>query len=299
MFNYTAIITTYNSERTIAGAIMSISNQDIVPAEVILIDDQSNDRTVRLAQEFHNKVKNFQIVVNASNLGQSAGRNIGANLASSEYLVFFDDDDISFESRSKAHAAHFALGADVSFVSSTKNYPNGYSVKCLNKDLTLNPNTTDLVKYLLLGLESLSIKDVFVPASTCGISKDAFHKIGGYDVNFRRLEDVDLAIKSSIGGLKFSWTSEIEVARAFSENSTKGSGIDMMFEEKLLHKYRKFLEPDEFVNALIHAKTRKLYFSKSYIKLILHLVCNPVYSALYLSRIRKFLTRIVHDLRKS
>ena len=298
MFNYTAIVTSFNSEKTITASLDSVSNQLIPPSQVILVDDYSSDHTIELASRFLETLNNFQIVVNDANLGQSAGRNMAAELANSDYLMFFDDDDESLDSRSLTHASHFSRGADISFVSSIKNYPNGYRIKCLDKELDLSPTTTDLVKYLLLGVESSSIQKVFIPASTCAITKAAFHKTGGFDVNFRRLEDVDLAIKCASANFMFSWTSEIGVTRSFTENSTKGHGVDMLFEEKLLHKYKDVLKPQEYVNALTHTQARRLYFSRSYFQLVLHLIRNPKYSVKSCSRVKKLLSRVVHDLRK-
>lgn len=299
MFNYTAIVTSFNSEKTITAALASVSTQLIPPSQVILVDDKSSDCTIELASKFLGVFNDFQIVRNNDNLGQAAGRNIAADLANSDYLIFFDDDDESLDSRSQAHASHFSLGADISFVSSIKRYPNEYQINCLNKELNLNPTTANLVRYLLLGVESASIQEVFIPASTCAISKAAFKKAGGFDVNFRRLEDVDLAIKCAAANLKFSWTPEIGVARSFTENSTKGHGVDMLFEEKLLHKYNDLLEPHEYVNALLHVQARKFYFSRSYYKLVLHLIRNPKYSIKSISRIKRLLGRVVHDLRKN
>ena len=56
--------------------------------EVIVIDDGSNDGSSKILESIHN-IKYFKQL----NLGVSAARNRGIDLATCEYVVFFDSDD--------------------------------------------------------------------------------------------------------------------------------------------------------------------------------------------------------------
>jgi len=86
------IIPAYNVEKYLKAALDSIKAQTELPDEVILIDDGSTDKTLAVAEEY-----GFSIpykVLSIENGGQGNARNLGVSLASSEYVYFFDSDDL-------------------------------------------------------------------------------------------------------------------------------------------------------------------------------------------------------------
>lgn len=86
------IIPAYNVENYLKAALDSIKEQTELPDEVILIDDGSSDQTLEVAKAFEFTVP-YQIV-SIENAGQGNARNLGVGLASSEYVYFFDSDDL-------------------------------------------------------------------------------------------------------------------------------------------------------------------------------------------------------------
>ena len=92
---YAAVLTTFNAEKTIERALESILAQSISATEIVIIDDASQDATVKILHSSFNHVPNLTIIVNEKNSGQSFSRNIAAQISTSELLIFFDDDDIS------------------------------------------------------------------------------------------------------------------------------------------------------------------------------------------------------------
>jgi len=299
MLKYSAVITSFNSENTIEKALASIFHQEISPVEVILIDDNSLDATVAIARSLQLKFGNLQIIVNEKNKGQAFNRNLAAKLSNSEHLIFFDDDDFSLSVRSTLHAHHFKSGSDISFVSSLKKYPKGFEVKFINNSTTTYPNVNELIKLLILGHKLDSLSDVYIPSSTCAVSKAALMSVNGFDESLRRLEDIDLAIRFGLNRYKFSWSSEVGVIRNHTENTFKGKGIDSSFEEVLIRKYQNLMNDKDFRTAMIHMQTRKLYFSQNYRAFLFHILKNPRYSSSSIFRGRRFIKRLYHDFRKS
>lgn len=299
MINYSAVITSYNSENTIEKALASIFHQEIPPVEILLIDDHSQDSTVAIARSLKLKFENLQIIVNDTNKGQAFNRNLAAKLSNSEYLIFFDDDDFSLSTRSTLHANHFKSGSDISFVSSVKKYPNGFGAKFINSGITINPSANELIKLLILGHKLDALTEVYMPSSTCAVSKAALMLVNGFDESLRRLEDIDLAIRFGINQCKFSWSSEVGVIRSHTENASKGKGIDSSFEEVLIQKYRNLMNDKEFKTAIIHMQTRKLYFSQNYPGFLFHILKNPIYASRSILRGKSFIKRLHHDFRKS
>lgn len=86
------IIPAYNVEKYLKAALDSIAAQDEFPDEVILVNDGSTDNTLDIAKKFRFEMAYH--VVSTENKGQGNARNIGVELASSEYLYFFDSDDL-------------------------------------------------------------------------------------------------------------------------------------------------------------------------------------------------------------
>lgn len=79
------IITTKNEEAVIGRLIQSIKNQTYKTKEIILVDNNSDDRTVNIAKRMGAKVVN-------RGPERSAQRNFGAEVAKGQYLLFLDAD---------------------------------------------------------------------------------------------------------------------------------------------------------------------------------------------------------------
>lgn len=79
------IITTKNEGQIIGRLIKSIKNQTYESKEIILVDNNSLDKTVEVAQKMGVKVYSF-------GPERSAQRNFGAKIAKGEYLLFVDAD---------------------------------------------------------------------------------------------------------------------------------------------------------------------------------------------------------------
>lgn len=79
------IITTKNEESVIGRLIKSIKNQTYRNFEIILVDNNSQDKTVEVAKSLGVKVAN-------KGPERSAQRNFGAKIAKGKYLLFVDAD---------------------------------------------------------------------------------------------------------------------------------------------------------------------------------------------------------------
>lgn len=81
-----AILATYNSEKTIVAALSSLLTQT-VPIEVIVVDDGSTDETRKVVKNLPNIT-----VLAQSHQGPAKARNLGAKHAKSSILLFVDAD---------------------------------------------------------------------------------------------------------------------------------------------------------------------------------------------------------------
>lgn len=89
------VIPCYKSKATIERALNSVLNQTILPAEVILIDDASQDGTYEKLLDLQKQFSSINIIVDAldANGGPGDARNRGWLLASQPWLAFLDADD--------------------------------------------------------------------------------------------------------------------------------------------------------------------------------------------------------------
>lgn len=296
---YAAILCTYNSEETVLAALSAILNQSTKPNEIIIIDDCSQDSTTEI---IHNAIKalpEVKLIKNEINLGQSASRNKGAQITNSEILVFFDDDDISKPERAQAHIQMYQGSADISFVSSTKKYANCYSVECINQNLSLRDlSAKDWVLKLTTGKAKPSLKNLWVPCSTCAVNRTFFLALGGFDTSMRRLEDTEFFVRVAIAQGSASWSGENLVIRNATFTDEKGGLIDTQFEKNLLEKHKNLLTPNQYRNALSLSEVRSAYFSKQYLKFIYKAAQNPMLLIQSIGRSARFVKRVVHDLKK-
>lgn len=79
------IIPTYNSEKTLAKCLESIKNQTYKSIEIIIVDKNSEDKTVEIARNYNVKV--FQLDVE-----RTKAKNFGLKKAVGKYVCFIDSD---------------------------------------------------------------------------------------------------------------------------------------------------------------------------------------------------------------
>jgi glycosyltransferase involved in cell wall biosynthesis len=92
------IVPCYRCHETIERAVASIAQQTLLPEEVLLIEDCSDDEEktldslYRLQLEYRDKVA-LKIIALEANGGPSVARNTGWEAATASYIAFLDADD--------------------------------------------------------------------------------------------------------------------------------------------------------------------------------------------------------------
>ncbi|MCQ2974540.1 MAG: glycosyltransferase family 2 protein [Bacteroidales bacterium] len=86
------IIPTRNRANFLPKTLNSILNQTLSPYEIIVIDNGSTDNTLEILKTDY---KNSVITItNKGNYSPGAGRNLGLQIATGDYIQFFDSDDL-------------------------------------------------------------------------------------------------------------------------------------------------------------------------------------------------------------
>ncbi len=95
MSKISVVIPCYNVSEYIQEAIQSVLEQTIPCEEIICVDDCSTDNTIAIIKELQAKYPSkITLLQNEKNQGANYSRNKGLQAASSEFVQFFDADDL-------------------------------------------------------------------------------------------------------------------------------------------------------------------------------------------------------------
>lgn len=89
MPSISVIIPTHNRKQFLAEAVECVLRQTLTPSEIIIVDNGTDSEAEKSVWP-----EPIQYIRTIANAGASQARNIGATIATSEYLAFLDDDDL-------------------------------------------------------------------------------------------------------------------------------------------------------------------------------------------------------------
>ena len=128
------IITSYNYGKFLGRSIRSCLNQSInEPYEVIVVDDNSKDESIKVASEFKH-FKNFKILRNKKNLGVAETSNRGFKIAKGKFIVRIDADDY-VSKNFLLFLTYYMKENSISMIIDKKNLFMGESKKDITKDI--------------------------------------------------------------------------------------------------------------------------------------------------------------------
>lgn len=231
MEKVTVIIPTYKRAESLERAINSVLNQTYKNLELIVVDDNNEDSEYRLANEKrlnkYKELKNFKYIKHSKNKNGAAARNTGIQYATGDYITFLDDDDIFLPTR---------IVKMVNLLKDNPSYGGAYSsvAICKNKRII---NVIEANKDGSFELDLLKQKSFFGTGSNLFIKKEIIEKIGDFDINFTRHQDIEYMIRffeySNIKSIN-----EILVIKCIEDQNNK-LNYEKMIEVKRLF-FKKF-----------------------------------------------------------
>jgi len=166
------IMPCYNAESFIADALQSISEQEIKPHEILIIDDGSTDSSIEVvkAQDIPIPIRIFE----TDRKGAAAARNIGIRAAEGEWLAFLDADDLWLPEHLR-RAIHVIKKYDIAgYINHYHHIRHGKLQKRSSKvpHEILGYDIDDYIEFFLQYKH-------FVGMSACMVIRDKALKIGG------------------------------------------------------------------------------------------------------------------------
>ncbi len=169
------IIPTRNSERTLEKCLKSVRNQSYKKVELIVVDNNSSDKTKSIARKYADKVYN-------KGPERSAQRNFGVRMSKGEY-VLIHDSDIYFHKDSVKECVNLALKGAKAIILPEKSIGVGYwaRVKAFERSFYVNNDLIEAPRFF---------------------EKELFLSVGGYDESLTACEDWDLTNRIRAMGVK-------------------------------------------------------------------------------------------------
>ena len=84
----------YNGEETIGKTIESVLNQTYKNFEMIIVDDVSEDNTIKVVKDYEKKDSRIKLITLTKKGGASVARNKAISKANGKYIAFLDSDDL-------------------------------------------------------------------------------------------------------------------------------------------------------------------------------------------------------------
>jgi len=114
MSSISVVMATYNGARYLQEQVQSVLSELLPGDELIVVDDNSQDRTFELLNSL--KAKELQLVRNSTNVGVRATFERGFSLSNNELIFLCDQDDIWLPGKRAAFVAAFNEDPKVSVV---------------------------------------------------------------------------------------------------------------------------------------------------------------------------------------
>ncbi|MBI2269192.1 MAG: glycosyltransferase family 2 protein [Bacteroidetes bacterium] len=179
------VIPAYNAELFIKETIDSVLNQTYKNFECIVVDDGSKDSTSGIVKELTKSDKRIRLIKQA-NQGVSAARNAGATNSTGIYIAFLDADDIWVPEHLELLIQELQTHK-LEFVQS-----NYQTIDQNSKKLNYQSNAKggNIFRHLLLGKY-----DHYSGISGTMVTRTAFNKTGGFDINLSNVADWDFFLQ--------------------------------------------------------------------------------------------------------
>lgn len=191
------VIPTYNRRtglsRTLQG--LAAQAQDRIAFEAVVVDDGSSDGTPRWVdgQRFPFPVR----LLTQANAGPAAARNAGLRAASGKLILFVDDDTEPMPGLLREHIATHGASDDrvvMGPLGSADRYPDPWVAW---EQVQLEKQYRAMSE----GLWSPTFRQFWT--GNASVQRSRLLEAGGFDVSYRRGEDVELGMRLHARGLSF------------------------------------------------------------------------------------------------
>jgi len=208
------IIPCFNSAETVARSVHSVLSQTVLPKQLILVDDASDDsgRTLDVLYELEREAKLTIPIVDviplAINGGAAVARNSGWEKATQDYIAFLDADDSWHRDKLRVQFGWMAQHPSAAMT--------GHQTQVMEKGQE-TPAIKDDFFVREVSAQMILLRNLF-PTRTVMMRRNVPFR---FECEMRRLEDYHLWLRVILDGFS-AW--RIELPLAFSYKADYGAG---------------------------------------------------------------------------
>jgi glycosyltransferase involved in cell wall biosynthesis len=190
------IIPTYNRSGFLVEAIQSVIAQTYRPIECIVVDDGSTDDTSIVVEEFKRQsTPGLDIYyIKQANQGAQIARNTGTRAAKGKYIQYLDSDDILYPNKFEHQVKYFSSHPDCDGVFGDWEISENGKIEKVKAHAS-----SDLIAQFLTGRCIANFSFL--------MTNEMVKKIGDWDVNIKRNQEIDFHIRGLLAGAKFHYQS--------------------------------------------------------------------------------------------
>lgn len=204
------IILGYNHLELTKSCLDSIKQYTVEPHEIIIVDNGSDDKTIKYFQQYKNSRDNVRVIFNGQNRGYAAANNQGLALARGEYVLLLNNDTVVTDGWLARMLAVFKTHPEAGIVGPMSNYVAGPQL-IENVPYKNMEQMHQFAKRLSIE-NSGQTSESFGVVGFCLLARRAVvDRIGGFDETFGRgnFEDNDFCLRATISGFKSRITKDV------------------------------------------------------------------------------------------
>ncbi len=271
------VIVSYNCLPFLSLCIDSLLCKNDERMEIIIVDNNSNDKTIETISKEYPSLK---IIANKENKGFGRACNQGISIAKGEYYLMLNPDTIVSENLideiidfmqshpdAGAMGVYMADGKGRFLPESKRGFPSLFASFCRFSGLTkLFPTNKKISQYYLGHLPNNEASEIeILSGAFMLLNSKIIDKIGGFDERFFMYgEDIDLSWRIIQSGYKNYYNPNIKIIHFKGESSVKNKKYLKNFfgAMELFYKIHFTKKSDAFVRPIIYMLMRFLSFVK-------------------------------------
>jgi glycosyltransferase involved in cell wall biosynthesis len=222
------VIPAYNSAVYISNTLNSVFAQTFTNYEIIVVNDGSPD-TPALEHALHPYRSRIRYL-RQENRGPSGARNTAIRAARGKYVALLDSDDLWLPQHLAKQVRALEKDPSLGLVYANAVYLEGDIPVGLLFDCTPQSLPVDF--------DALLQERSTVSTSSAVVSRQALVQAGLFDEQFRRCEDYDLWLRLAHGGVRMTFTRDIQIYHRLA-NGLAANGE--LMKQALIEVYKKTL----------------------------------------------------------
>jgi glycosyltransferase involved in cell wall biosynthesis len=189
---FSVIVPTFGRPGEVRELLSGFAEQKSADFEVIIVDGSPDNHLKDIVEGFKGRINILYIY--EKGMGISDSRNLGAEKARGDYLVFMDSDCIAATDYFKTISSFLAVNRVDGFTGPDKAHPSFSRVqKAINYAMTSHFTTGGIRG------QRIHVGNIHLRGFNMGISKEAFSKIGGFS-GLKVGEDIDISLRFQHAG---------------------------------------------------------------------------------------------------